>query len=54
MISLTDVLTRGRYTREIPGEGVLTVVEGSLRGPDYPTPEEELDDYAELFDGGDA
>lgn len=39
-----------RYTREIPGEGVVTVVEGSLRGRDYRTSEEELDDYAELFD----
>ncbi len=42
--------TAKRYTREIPGEGAVTVVEGSLRGRDYPTTEEELDDYAELFD----
>jgi len=26
-----------RYTREIPGEGTVTVVEGSLRGRDYRT-----------------
>jgi hypothetical protein len=41
---------RKRYTREISGEGAVTVAEGSLRGRDYRTSEEELDDYAELFD----
>lgn len=30
--------------------GFATVVEGSLRGRDYRASEEELDDYAELFD----
>ncbi len=30
--------------------GYATIVEGSLRGRDYRATEEELDDYAELFD----
>lgn len=39
-----------RQPREIPGEGTVTAVVGSLRGRDHRTSEEELDDYDELFD----
>jgi hypothetical protein len=43
--------TARRRPREITGEGTVTVVDGSLRGRDHRTSEEELDDYDELFDG---
>lgn len=36
-----------RYTRELADGSVLTVTEGSLRGRDVRTSEEELDDYGE-------
>ena len=39
-----------RYTREAADRGTITVIEGSLRGRDYRTSDEELDGYAELLD----